>query len=135
MCWAGCQRLSAIARRIGLDERAKYWDTVARPIHTALLERAWNEKRGAFTASFGSDDLDASVLLLPDLGVIEPDDPRFASTVLAMERELLRETHVLRYASADDFGLPVTAFLICRFWLIDAWWSLGRRDDARDLFQ
>ena len=51
-----------------------------------------------------------------------------------MERELVREKHVMRYASADDFGLPVTAFLICRFWLIDAWWSLGRREEARDLF-
>src|SRR5262249_26045444 len=56
MCWAGCQRLSAIAKRIGLDDRAKYWDTVAQPIHTALLDQAWNEKRGAFTAAFGSDD-------------------------------------------------------------------------------
>ena len=82
--------------------------------------RAWNEKRGAFTAAFGSDDLDASVLLLPDLGVVEVDDPRFIGTVAAMERELVREKHVMRYASADDFGLPVTAFLICRFWLIDA---------------
>jgi len=134
MCWAGCQRLSAIAKRLGLDDRARYWNATAEPIHAALLERAWNEKRGAFTAAFGSDDLDASVLLLPDLGVVEVDDPRFISTVAAMERELVREKHVMRYASADDFGLPVTAFLICRFWLIDALWSLGRRDAARDLF-
>ena len=134
MCWAGCQRLSAIAKRIGLDDRAQYWNSIAEPIHTALLAGAWNEKRGAFTAAFGSDDLDASALLLADLGVVEVDDPRFASTVAAMERELMREKHVMRYASADDFGLPVTAFLICRFWLIDALWSLGRREAARDLF-
>ena len=68
------------------------------------------------------------------LRVIEADDPRFISTVKAMERELLREKHVMRYAAADDFGLPATAFLICRFWLVDAWWSLGRRAEARDLF-
>ena len=134
MCWAGCQRLSAIAKRIGLDDRAQYWNSIAEPIHAKLLAGAWNEKRGAFTAAFGSDDLDASVLLLADLGVVEVDDPRFASTVAAMERELVREKHVMRYASADDFGLPVTAFLICRFWLIDALWSLGRREAARDLF-
>ena len=111
MCWAGCQRLSAIATRIGRNDRAEYWNAVAEPIHGALLERAWNEKRGAFTAAFGSDDLDASVLLLPDLGVVEVDDPRFVSTVAAMERELVREKHVMRYAGADDFGLPMTAFL------------------------
>jgi GH15 family glucan-1,4-alpha-glucosidase len=134
MCWAGCQRLAAIATRLGLPDRAQFWNGIAEPIHAALLERAWNEKRGAFTAAFGSDDLDASVLLLPDLGVVEADDPRFASTVAAMERDLLRERHVMRYAGADDFGLPITAFLICRFWLVDAWWSLGRREDANDLF-
>jgi GH15 family glucan-1,4-alpha-glucosidase len=134
MCWAGCQRLAAIAMRLGLEPRAKYWNSVAEPMHAELIERAWNPKRGAFTAAFGSDDLDASVLLLADLGVVEVDDPRFSSTVAAMERELVREKHVMRYASADDFGMPVTAFLICRFWLIDALWSLGRRDAARDLF-
>ena len=134
MCWAGCQRLAAIANRIGLADRAKYWNSIADPIHAALIDGAWNEKRGAFTAAFGSDDLDASVLLLADLGVVELDDPRFASTVSAMERELMREKHVMRYTNADDFGMPVTAFLICRFWLIDALWSLNRRDAARDLF-
>jgi len=134
MCWAGCHRLAAIANRLGLPDRAKFWDGLADPIHKELLERAWNPKRKAFTAAFGSEDLDASVLLLPDLGLIEVEDPRFVSTVMAMERELLREKHVMRYASEDDFGLPVTAFLICRFWLVDAWWSLGRREEARDLF-
>jgi GH15 family glucan-1,4-alpha-glucosidase len=69
---------------------------------------AWNEKRQAFTAAFGSDDLDASVPLLPDLGVIEADYPRFVSTVQAIERVLLREKHVMRYAAADDFGVPTT---------------------------
>ena len=135
MCWAGCHRLAAIASRIGLADRANHWNTVADPILADFLAHAWNEKRRAFTAAYGSDDLDASVLLLPDLGIIEADDPRFVSTVNAMERDLLREKHVMRYTSSDDFGLPVTAFLICRFWLIDAWWSLGRREEAKELFE
>jgi GH15 family glucan-1,4-alpha-glucosidase len=134
MCWAGCNRLSAIAQTLGFPDRATYWNDVADRIHAALVDKAWNSTRGAFTAAFGSDDLDASVLLLPELGVLEPDDPRFAQTVAAVERELFREKHVMRYISADDFGLPQAAFLICRFWLIDAWWALGRRQDARDLF-
>jgi GH15 family glucan-1,4-alpha-glucosidase len=134
MCWAGCHRLAAIASRLGFEDRAEFWNKTAIPIREALLEGAWNEKRGAFTAAFGSDDLDASVLLLPELGIVQAEDPRFVSTVAAMERELVREKHVMRYASADDFGLPVTAFLICRFWLIDAWWSLGRHEEAHDLF-
>ncbi len=134
MCWAGLNRLASIAARLGLSDRAAYWNSVADPIHAELLERAWNPKREAFTAAFGSDDLDASVLLLPDLGVCEVDDPRFVKTVAAMERELLREKHMMRYAAEDDFGMPVTAFMICRFWLIDAWWAQGRKDEARELF-
>ena len=99
-----------------------------------MLEEAWSDKRGAFTAAFGDNDLDASVLLLPELGLIEPNDPRYVRTVGLIGQELTRGHHMMRYTSADDFGLPESAFLICRFWLIDAWWWLGRRDDARDLF-
>jgi GH15 family glucan-1,4-alpha-glucosidase len=134
MCWAGVNRLASIAAKLGLHDRAAYWNSIADPIHQELVEKAWNPKREAFTAAFGSDDLDASVLLLPDLGVCEVDDPRFVKTVAAMERELLREKHVMRYAAEDDFGLPATAFLICRFWLIDAWWQQGRREEAREAF-
>ncbi len=134
MCWAGCQRLEAIAAHLGLDDRAAYWGERAAAIHAAMLEKAWNPKRGAFTAAFGSDDLDASVLLLPELGVVEATDPRFVSTVNAIERELKRDLNVMRYAGADDFGLPETAFLICRFWLVDALAEIGRKDDARDMF-
>jgi GH15 family glucan-1,4-alpha-glucosidase len=134
MCWAGCNRLGAIAAHLGLDERAAHWTDTANRIQTRLIEQAWNEKRGAFTAGFGIDDLDASVLLLPDLGLLETHDPRFVRTVEAIERELLRDNHVMRYASEDDFGLPETAFLVCRFWLIDVLWDLGRRKQAREMF-
>jgi GH15 family glucan-1,4-alpha-glucosidase len=134
MCWAGCQRLEAIAAHLGLDERAAYWGAHAAKIHAEMLEKAWNPKRQAFTAAFGSEDLDASVLLLPELGAVDAHDPRFVSTVNAIERELKRDLNVMRYTGADDFGLPETAFLICRFWLVDALWAIGRKEDARDMF-
>jgi GH15 family glucan-1,4-alpha-glucosidase len=134
MCWAGSSRLAAIASHLGLHDRATYWSETANSIQDKLLEGAWNEKRASFTAGFGLEVLDASVLLLPETGVIEPKDPRFVQTVTAIERELLRENHVMRYANEDDFGMPEAAFLTCRFWLIDAWWWLGRREEARDLF-
>jgi GH15 family glucan-1,4-alpha-glucosidase len=126
--------LSAIAAHLGLEDRTVYWAEVATKMRAHLLEEAWNEKRGAFTAAFGIDDLDASVLLLPEIGLLEPHDPRFVQTVKAIERELLRDKHVMRYASEDDFGLPETAFLVCRFWLIDVLWDLGRHDQAREMF-
>ncbi len=135
MCWAGCSRTAAIATRLGFEDRAAHWSRIADMIQEALLDRAWNPKRGAFTAAPDVDDLDASVLLLPELGLIEAKDPRFVSTVNAIDMELLRDKHVMRYAAKDDFGLPETAFLVCRFWLIDAWASLGRVAEARDMFQ
>jgi GH15 family glucan-1,4-alpha-glucosidase len=134
MCWAGCSRLAAIASHLGLQDRASHWSDVAGDLQSSLLEQAWSEKRGAFTAAFGVDDLDASVLLLPEIGLLETSDPRFIQTVGAIERDLLRGKHMMRYASEDDFGMPESAFLICRFWLIDAWWWLGRHEEARDLF-
>jgi GH15 family glucan-1,4-alpha-glucosidase len=79
--------------------------------------------------------MDASVLLLPELGLIEAHDPRFASTVAAIEHDLVRGRHVMRYAAEDDFGLPETEFLVCRFWLIDALAALGRREEARERYQ
>ncbi|MBN9587697.1 MAG: glucoamylase [Alphaproteobacteria bacterium 64-11] len=134
MCWAGLSRTGAIAARLGLAERATYWHGQADSIGETLLRRVWNEKRRAFTAAEGIDDMDASVLLLPDLGLIEPDDPRFASTVAAIEHDLVRGRHVMRYAAEDDFGLPETEFLVCRFWLIDALAALGRREEARERY-
>ena len=134
MCWAGCNRLGAIAAHLGMDERAAHWTGIATAMQARLLDQAWNEKRGAFTAAIGIDDLDASVLLLPEIGLLATHDPRFVRTVEAIERELLRDMHVMRYANEDDFGPPETAFLICRFWLIDVLWDLGRREQAREMF-
>ena len=134
MCWAGCQRLGAIARHLGLKDRATYWDKLADSILATMLEKSWHPQRKAFTAAFGSEDLDASVLLLAELGAVEADDPRFVSTVAAIARELKRDQNVMRYVAADDFGTPETAFLICRFWLIDAMWATGRKEEAREMF-
>jgi GH15 family glucan-1,4-alpha-glucosidase len=135
MCWAGVSRVAAIAARLGLSDRAMHWNKMAGEIQAAILQRGWNQKRGAFTAAGDTNDLDASVLLMPELGLIDAQDPRFISTVRAIDQELLRERHVMRYAGEDDFGLPETAFLVCRFWLIDAWSLLGRVEEARNMFR
>jgi GH15 family glucan-1,4-alpha-glucosidase len=135
MCWAGVNRIAAIATHLGLSDRAACWEDLSNGIRDTILEQSWHAGRGAFTAAFGIEDLDASVLLLPELGLVDANDPRFVSTVAAMERELMRGKHVMRYASADDFGLPETAFLVCRYWLIDNLWKQDRKEEAKDLFQ
>jgi GH15 family glucan-1,4-alpha-glucosidase len=135
MCWGACDRLAKIARRLGLLPRAELWQRRADIIHAGICEQAFSTRRNSFVASFQGDSLDASLLLLHELGFLRADDPRFASTVAAVAAELLHDGFVFRYVEADDFGRPDKAFIVCTFWYIDALTSLGRRDEARALFQ
>jgi pentatricopeptide repeat protein len=134
LCWAGCDRLARIARQLGMHERAAYWRARAEEIRAGTFERAWNAEIGSFTQSFGGSDPDASLLLLPSLGFLPADDPRFAGTLAFVERELRRGDHLFRYAK-DEFGVPDTSFNICTFWYIDALAQVGRREEARELFE
>jgi len=135
MCWAACDRLALIADRLGLQDRTIYWRNHADTIYTTIYQRAWNEERQCFVASFDGDSMDASLLLLHDVGFLSADDPCFASTVAAIEKELKRGDYVYRYVEADDFGEPENAFLVCTFWYIHALAALGRMNEARYLFE
>ncbi|HXV65595.1 MAG TPA: glycoside hydrolase family 15 protein, partial [Vicinamibacteria bacterium] len=135
MCWAACDRLAKIARRLGLAPRALYWSRQARRLHDAIYTRAWNEDLGSFTGSFEGEDLDATLLLLNELGFVRSDDPRFLKTIAAVEERLLRGDYVFRYVNQDDFGRPETAFTVCSFWYVDALHAVGRHERARDLFE
>ena len=135
MCWAACDRLGKIAVRLGLQERAEYWRTRADVIRTATLDAAWRPDANRFSASFQSDYLDASLLLLADIGFVASDDPRYVVTVEAIGRELWHGDGLFRYTAPDDFGTPETSFTICTFWYIDALATIGRADEARALFE
>jgi GH15 family glucan-1,4-alpha-glucosidase len=135
MCWAACDRLSRIAAHLGRDERAAYWRGRADEMRGVILKEAWNEKRGAFTGAFGGVDLDASVLLMAEIGFIDERDPRFIATVGKIDEELREGYHVYRYRAADDFGKPQTAFTACTFWHIDALARIGRVAEAREMFE
>lgn len=134
MCWVACDRLARIAARLGLNDRAHYWRGHADVIHRAVCENAWDAKQQSFVESFGGKELDASLLLLHELGFLAADDPRFAGTVAAVERRLKQGDFIFRYTQKDDFGEPRTAFVVCTFWYIDALAALGRREEARALF-
>jgi GH15 family glucan-1,4-alpha-glucosidase len=135
MCWVACDRLATIANRLGLAERASYWRGHADAIHRVICERAWSADQNTFVESFGGRELDASLLLLHELGFLDAEDPRFAGTVAAVERRLKRGDFIFRYTQRDDFGEPETAFLVCTFWYIDALAALGRKEEARALFE
>jgi GH15 family glucan-1,4-alpha-glucosidase len=136
MCWVACDRLAKIAAQIELGVRAEYWREHADNIHRVICDNAWNEDLNSFVESFGDgDELDASLLLLHELGFLAADDPRFAGTVAAVENKLRRGNYLFRYIAPDDFGVPETSFTICTFWFIDALAALGRVEEAKELFE
>jgi GH15 family glucan-1,4-alpha-glucosidase len=134
MCWVACDRLASIAQRLGLADRAAHWRGEADQLKKQILARAWNERLGAFAGALDHDELDAAVLLLPELGLIPASDERFLRTFQVIGKELKRNGFVMRYVAEDDFGLPETAFLVCQFWYIDALAALDRKEEARDMF-
>ncbi|HEV3239182.1 MAG TPA: glycoside hydrolase family 15 protein [Casimicrobiaceae bacterium] len=135
MCWAACDRLAKIAAHLGLTQRASTWSARGDALRAAILERAWSEKRRAFVATFGGNALDASVLLMSEVNLVSPDDPRWRQTLNAIRDELKHGDHLFRYRSADDFGIPKMAFTACTFWYVDALVRAGATEEARDLFE
>jgi len=135
MCWAACERLAGAALQLGLTEREQLWRSRAVEIRTAIETKAWNADLGRYAATLGGDEMDASLLQMLDVRFLKSDDPRFGATLEALQRELRRGDHVLRYADEDDFGRPETAFNFCTFWLIEALYLVGQRDEARRLFE
>jgi GH15 family glucan-1,4-alpha-glucosidase len=135
MCWAACDRLANAAEALDLPERRSFWQRRADHIRSVIEKSAWRQDTARMSAVFGGDRVDASILQLLDLRFLAPDDPRFLSTLKAVEKELRRGSHMLRYGHEDDFGLPKTAFNVCTFWLIEALHFTGRNDEARALFE
>ena len=135
MCWAACDRLAKIATHLGLNTRQRYWQRKATEIRDVILDRVWNQRLKTFVASFDGSDVDAGLLLMPEVGFVEPNDPRFRQTLTAVERELRRGNHIMRYTTSDDFGQPVNSFIICTFWYVECLIALGRKDEARSIFE
>ena len=138
MCWVAFDRAVKSSERFGLDGPVDRWRAVRDRIRADILDNGFDKAKNSFVQHYGGDALDASLLLIPQVGFLEPDDPRVAGTIAAIERELLHEGFVLRYATQevdDGVGGREGAFLACSFWLADAYVMLGRMDDANALFE
>ena len=135
MCWAGCDRLAAIARQLRLSQRARRWAVEAERIRKVIVDSAWSPTLGSFVSTFGGDRLDASLLLMGEFQFLAHDDPRFIGTVRAVERHLQRGDFLLRYDEEDDFGKPDAAFMVCTLWWIIALAQTGETARARELFE
>ena len=134
MCWVALERAIRVARQRGLPSDIPAWARTRDDIYRQIMERGWNEQRGAFVQHFDTDVLDASVLLMPLVKFISPTDPRWLSTLEAIERELVSDTLVYRYnvaASPTGSHGEEGSFSICSFWYVEALARAGRLDYAR----
>jgi len=139
MCWVACDRLARIAARLGRAADRTRWREAADDLAETILTRAWHSPAdggpGWFAGSLDGDEVDAAVLLMHEFGIVEASDPRFVSTVDTIGRRLGGEGLLARYDAPDDFGRPTVAFTICSFWYVDALAAIGRRDEARAMFE
>ena len=138
MTWVAFDRMIKDAEEHQLEGPVDRWKTNRDEIRELVLEKGFHEGKNSFTQHFDTDELDASLLLIPLVGFLPHDDPRVVGTTVAVERELLKDGYVLRYSTQDSKdGLPPGegAFLACSFWLVDNWNMQDRRFDAVALFE
>ncbi len=138
MAWVAFDRAIKSAEAFNLEGPLDRWRELCREIHDDVCRHGFDPELGSFVRSYGSKSLDASLLLLPTVGFLPPQDPRVRGTVAAIERRLLMDGLVRRYdttESEDGLSSDEGVFLACSFWLVDAYVLLGRDDDARRLFE
>jgi GH15 family glucan-1,4-alpha-glucosidase len=135
MCWVALDRAIKLADQIGARDRASHWIVSRDEITKAILQQGWSVRTRAFAQSFGSDDLDASNLMIPIVGFLPPDDPRVLSTIDAIA-EQLTDDHglVYRYRAHDGLDGEEGTFLLCTFWLAHAQALAGRVEQAKETF-
>jgi alpha,alpha-trehalase len=136
MCWVALDRAVALADRLDASDRVEAWKQTQAQIREAILTRGWSDRAGAFTQSFGSDELDASNLMLPLVGFLPADEPRVLATINATEERLTDERGlVYRYRSHDGLEGEEGTFLLCTFWLAQALARAGQTARARTVFE
>jgi GH15 family glucan-1,4-alpha-glucosidase len=137
MAWVAFDRAVLLAEQLGYKAPLEQWRDLRDTIHAEICLRSFNAEKKAFVQAYGSDQLDAALLLMPLVGFLPPNDPRVIGTVEAIERDLMRDGFVMRYNTAKVHdGLPPGegVFLACSFWLVSSLKAIGRGRDARRLF-
>lgn len=138
LCWVAFDRALKVATEFGLDAPVERWTSARDTIHAEVCELGFNADRNTFVQSYGCDAVDASLLMIPLMGFLPPDDPRVIGTVEAIEKDLRIDGLVYRYRwhqTLDGIDHPEGAFLVCSFWLVEALAMIGREKDAEELFE
>lgn len=135
MSWVSMDRASKIAELLNQPHYAETWRGIANDIKSDVLKNGWNDELQTFTQTYSNSELDASLLLMAEYGFISASDIKYQKTVLAIKNSLFYNGLVYRYINPDDFGRPVSSFTICTFWLIQALFKIGLRDEAKVIFE
>jgi GH15 family glucan-1,4-alpha-glucosidase len=135
LCWTALDRAIKVAKMLGKKHKIEKWEPIRAEIWQDIYDNAWNDEVGAYTQSYGSKDLDASVLLMESYGCVNAKDERYISTVHAIGKELNNEGLLYRYKNEDDFGLPSSSFTVCTFWYINSLFKIGERKKALEYFE
>ncbi|HEY9555569.1 MAG TPA: glycoside hydrolase family 15 protein [Acidimicrobiales bacterium] len=140
MCWVGFDRGIRAVEAFGADGPADRWRALREEVHAEVCREGWDPARRTFTQSYGSTELDASLLMIPMVGFLPPSDERVVGTIEAVQRELSVDGFIERYPTSTGTsvdGLPGRegAFLLCTFWMADALALIGRVDEATALFE
>jgi GH15 family glucan-1,4-alpha-glucosidase len=137
MTWVAFDRAVRTIEELGAEGPLDRWKKVRSQIHEEVCRSGFNKEKNCFVQYFGSDALDASLLMLPLVGFLPPDDPRVRSTIAAIEKELMEDGFVLRYRTdetKDGLKGREGVFLACSFWLVDNYILQNRNEEARELF-
>lgn len=134
MSWAAADRMANIAGRYSPEHAAEF-RSAADQIHRQIVDKAWNPGLGAFVATYGDNDLDASLLEMAGLRFLPPNDERMQGTINAIWKNLSQDGWLLRYRTDDGFGRPTVAFILCSFWLVEALAAVGRIGEAREVMK
>lgn len=134
MSWVAMDRAAKIALLLNKKYYARLWRDTADEIRNDVLRNGWNEELQTFTQTYCNSHLDASLLLMAEYGFLEDTDTKYVQTVLAVKKTLYHNGLMYRYVNSDDFGKPSSSFTICTFWLIQALFRTGMKDEAKDVF-
>ena len=135
LCWTAIDRAIKVAEMLGKKHKIEKWKPLREEIWNDIYENAWNEEVGAYTQSYGSKDLDASVLLMESYGCVKASDERYKKTVRAIGKDLSNDGLLYRYKNEDDFGLPSSSFTVCTFWYVNSLFKIGEHDKALEQFE
>lgn len=130
LCWVAVDRAVRIAKLLKQNAMIPEWEMLRDEIHDDIHKKAWSTNKKAFTQAYGREELDASILLMESYDFIKASDPKYKSTVFAIQKELEYNGLMYRYKNKDDFGSPKSAFTICSFWMINGLYKIGEKEEA-----